>query len=108
MDAEGDLYMSEFDFDGDPLSPVDCHVRRVDMSTGDIDTVAGSGTCGSSGDSGPATSAEINTPADVALGCDGSVAFAEPLNGRLRVVYGVSSGGPAPDDDHDGLGYICD
>ena len=108
MDAAGDLYISEFNFAGTPLSPVDCHVRRVDMSTGDIDVVAGSDTCGFDGDGDDATAAEINTPADIALSCDGNLAFAEPLNSRLRVVSGISSGGPAPDTDHDGLGYICD
>jgi hypothetical protein len=78
------------------------------MSTGDISTVAGSDTCGFSGDGDDATDAEIRTPADIALSCDGNVAFAEALNGRLRVVSDVSSGGPAPDTDHDGLGYICE
>jgi hypothetical protein len=109
MDAEGDLYLSELRFliTGSP-TPMDCSVRRVDMSTGIIDTIAGSGTCGFSGDGDAATDAEINTPADIALSCDGNLAFAEPLDGRLRVVYGVSSGGPGPDTDHDGLGYICE
>jgi sugar lactone lactonase YvrE len=108
LDAAGDLYISEFGFAGAPLSPVDCNVRRVDLGTGDISAVAGSDTCGFSGDGGDATDAEIRTPADIALSCDGNVAFAEPLSGRLRVVYDASSGGPAPDTDHDGLGYVCD
>jgi sugar lactone lactonase YvrE len=109
MDAAGDLYISEFRFVvGDPFTQLDCNVRRVDTSMGDISTVAGSDTCGFSGDGGDATNAEIRTPADIALSCDGSVAFAEPLNGRLRVVYDASSGGPSPDTDHDGLGYVCD
>ena len=108
MDAAGDLYISEFNFAGTPLSPVDCNVRRVDMSTDDISTVAGSGTCGFSGDGDDATAAEIKTTADIALSCDGNLAFAEPLDNRLRVIYDVSSGGPAPDTDHDGLGYVCE
>ena len=66
------------------------------------------GTCGFSGDGDDATEAEIKTPADIALSCDGNLAFAEPLNSRLRVVSGISSGGPAPDTDNDGLGYICE
>ena len=78
------------------------------MGTDDISTVAGLGTCGFSGDGDDATDAEINTPADIALSCDGNLAFAEPLNSRLRVVSGISSGGPAPDTDGDGLGYICE
>lgn len=108
MDAAGDLYISELRFVPASLSWVDCNVRRVDMSTDDISTVAGSGTCGFSGDGDDATAAEIKTPADIALSCDGNLAFAEPLDNRLRVVYDVSSGGPSPDTDHDGLGYICE
>jgi len=108
MDAAGDLYISELRFVPASLSWVDCNVRRVDMGTDDISTVAGSDTCGFSGDGDDATDAEINTPADIALSCDGNLAFAEPLNSRLRVVSGISSGGPAPDTDGDGLGYICE
>ena len=37
-------------------------VREVVKATGDIITVAGDGTAGYSGDSGPATAAELNAP----------------------------------------------
>ena len=99
IDAAGNLYISEFRFVGAPpvMTPMDCNIRRVDSQTGTISTVAGSNTCGFSGDEGTATSAQINTPADIALSCNEEVAFAEPLNGRIRVVSGISSGGPAGD-----------
>jgi hypothetical protein len=98
MDAAGNLYISEFRFVGaPPVTPMDCNIRRVDSQTGTISTVAGSNTCGFSGDEGTATSAQINTPADIALSCNEEVAFAEPLNGRIRVVSGINSGGPAGD-----------
>ncbi len=43
-------------------------IRKVTVSTGIITTIAGSSTSGSySGDNGPATSAALNTPTDLAL-----------------------------------------
>ena len=107
MDAAGNLYISELMFVPVP-NPVSCDVRRVDAATGEIETVAGTGTCGFGGDSGPATAAQIDTPADIALSCDGDMAFAETLGGRVRVVSNVSSGGPAPDSDGDGTGNMCE
>jgi hypothetical protein len=52
-----------------------------------------------------ASSASRYCPAAIS---DGNLAFAQPLDNRLRVVSGISSGGPAPDTDGDGLGYICE
>jgi hypothetical protein len=42
-------------------------IRRVDAATGVITTVAGNGTAGFSGDSGPATSAKLNSPRQIAV-----------------------------------------
>ncbi len=43
-------------------------IRKLTISTGIITTIAGSSTSGSySGDNGPATSAALNTPTDLAL-----------------------------------------
>jgi sugar lactone lactonase YvrE len=106
MDAEGALYVSEFRFVG--VGTTNCDIRRIDPDDGVIARVAGSDTCGFTGDGGHATAAQINTPADIALSCDGNVAFAEPLNGDIRVVAGISVGGPAPDPNSDGIGYVCD
>ena len=52
-DADGNLYIA----DGS-----NHRIRRVDVSTGVISTIAGTGTAGSSGDDGPATSATLNLP----------------------------------------------
>ena len=46
-------------------------IRMVDAN-GTIQTIAGTGTRGFSGDGGPATSASFNYPADVAVGPDGA------------------------------------
>ena len=98
IDAAANLYISELRFAGASLTPTDCRVRRVDNQTGKITTVAGSGTCGYGGDEGPATAAQINTPAEIAVGCFGEIAFAEPASGRIRIMSDVISGGPARGD----------
>ncbi|MGH9011617.1 MAG: phytase, partial [Acidimicrobiia bacterium] len=61
-------------------------VRRVDLSSGIITTVAGSGVAGSSGDGGPATAARLNTPRNVAFGPDGVLYIAVVSNFKVRRV----------------------
>ncbi len=69
----------------------------VAMTAGDIYTVAGIGTGGSSGDGGPATSAELNYPSGVAVDGSGNLVIADTDNNRVLVVaensgtfYGVA------------------
>ena len=59
-------------------------LRAVDPGTGVITTVAGTGVAGFSGDGGPATSAQINDPHDIALGPDGALYIADEDNHRIR------------------------
>ena len=56
------------------------------MTAGDIYTVAGNGTAGFSGDGGPATSAELDGPAGVAVDAAGNLLIADTGNQRVRVV----------------------
>ena len=56
------------------------------MTAGDIYTVAGDGTGGFSGDGGPATSAELDYPAGVAVDGAGNLVIADTGNNRVRVV----------------------
>ena len=51
-----------------------------------INTIAGNGTAGYSGDSGPATSAELNGPYGLAIGNGGNLYIADPANNRIRQV----------------------
>ena len=60
-------------------------VRKVD-TTGTITTVAGNGTAAFSGDSGPATSASLNSPAGVAVDSAGNLFIVDTLNQRVRKV----------------------
>jgi sugar lactone lactonase YvrE len=61
-------------------------VRKVDLASGTITTLAGKGTAGFSGDGGKATDAELNTPVDVDTLADGTVLIADLLNHCVRAV----------------------
>jgi trimeric autotransporter adhesin len=58
----------------------------ISMTSGDIYTIAGNGTAGSSGDTGAATSAELNGPNGVATDSAGNVVIGDSGNNKVRVV----------------------
>ncbi|MGA2613810.1 MAG: NHL repeat-containing protein [Spirochaetia bacterium] len=76
LDSAGNLYIA------------DTHNHRIrKVSTaGIITTVAGNGTEGYNGDNIPATSAELNTPTDVAIDAAGNIYIADFENSRIRRV----------------------
>jgi uncharacterized protein (TIGR03437 family) len=96
-DGSGNLYIS----DENANNTV---VRRVDLSTGLIYTVAGSGIVGFTGDGASPLGAELNYPAGIAAG-GGAVYFADVSNERVRKVAnniimtvagtGIRDNGPA-------------
>ena len=61
-------------------------VRQVNLATGAIYTVAGTGNGGATGDGGAATSAAINLPSGVALDASGNLYIADYSNQRIRKV----------------------
>lgn len=61
-------------------------VRRVDLSTGQLTTVAGCGRKGYSGDGGPAIDAELNEPYEVRFDAAGNMFFVEMQNHLVRRV----------------------
>jgi hypothetical protein len=61
-----------------------CRVRRV--SGGTVQTLAGTGSCGFSGDGGSATAAMVNRPAGIAVAASGSLYVADADNCRLRLI----------------------
>ena len=73
-DDQGNVYIADSG---------DHRIRMVDTG-GTISTVAGTGTRGFSGDGGPATSAEFDSPAGVAAGSDGAIYVADRRNHRIR------------------------
>jgi len=75
VDSAGNLYIAE-----KPRH----QVRRVTVSSGIIETIAGSGSPGSSGDGGRAAAASLNQPNDVAVDAAGNVYVADEFNHRIR------------------------
>ncbi len=76
IDASNNVYIADRD----------SHVVRKVAANGIISTVAGTGTAGFSGDSGPATSARINKPMGVAVDASGNVYIADTGNEAVRKV----------------------
>ena len=61
-------------------------IRKVDLKTGIITTIAGTGAAGYAGDGGDATKALLNNPTDVDLLPDGGLLIADKENDCIRVV----------------------
>lgn len=76
-----------------------CRIRRV--SDGIITTIAGNGTCGFSGDGGPATDASLNLPDGVAVDSIGNLYISDHGNHRIRKVEAAvaNAGGIEPSPD---------
>ncbi len=67
VDGHGNIFIADYENNV---------VREVNASTGMITTVAGNGTLGSTGDGGPATSAELSPPHSVAVDSEGNLFIA--------------------------------
>jgi len=77
LDASGSLYVA------------DSHNNRVRVvSRGVINTFAGTGSAGYSGDGGAATGAALDDPAGVSVGSDGAVYIADANDQSIRRVLG--------------------
>ena len=61
-------------------------VRRVDLQTGVVTTIAGNGQPGFSGDGGPGTGASLFSPQGLAVDGQGNVFIADTGNHRVRYV----------------------
>jgi NHL repeat len=61
-------------------------IRKVDLKSGVITTVAGTGKKGFSGDGGAATKAELNEPYAVVASPEGDLYIVDRLNARVRKV----------------------
>lgn len=61
-------------------------IRRIDLKSGKISTVAGTGQMGYEGDGGPATQAKLNEPYEVRFDRDGNMLFVEMINAIVRKV----------------------
>ena len=77
VDSNGNLFISDWHNN---------RIREVLQSTGNILTVAGTGTAGYSGDGGQSNSAMVNYPGGVAVDSNGNLFIADSSNQRIREV----------------------
>ncbi len=75
--ANGDLYIADLGNDA---------IRKVNVLTGIITTVAGTGSNGYTGDGGPATAAKLKNPQDVSVAANGDLYIADTANHVIRKV----------------------
>ncbi len=75
VDSLGNIYISDAE---------NSAVRLVVSVAGTIQTIAGNGTAGFSGDGGAATSAQLNVPQSVLADASGNIFFADSQNSRIR------------------------
>ena len=76
-DAAGNIYFTDYNNN---------RIRRIDGTTGIITTIAGTGSTYFSGDGGPATAANIQTPRGITLDLYGNVIFSDYGNNRIRKI----------------------
>jgi hypothetical protein len=77
VDKNGNVYISD---------NANNAIRKINVSTGIISTIAGNGSSGFGGDGGPATSAELYWPSGVSLDDSGNVYISDWHNSRIRKV----------------------
>jgi hypothetical protein len=77
IDSEGRLYFSDI---------MNFRIRRIDLALDRIETIAGTGVAGYSGDGGPATAAQINNVREIQFGPDGKLYLADERNDRVRAI----------------------
>jgi hypothetical protein len=61
-------------------------IRKIDLATNIVTTLAGTGDAGYSGDGGPATSAQLSGPRDIEIGPEGDLYIADTDNGAVRAI----------------------
>ncbi len=78
VDSAGNIYIADTGH----------HVIREVSTGGTITTIAGTNTGGYSGDTGPATNAQLDFPAGVAVDSSGNIYIADSLNHAIRKISG--------------------
>ena len=82
IDAHGNLWIADSGNN---------RIRKITAATGTIDTVAGLGTYGYSGDGGPAASAEFRSPYKVTVTEAGELYVCDGQNHRIREIAEASA-----------------
>jgi hypothetical protein len=79
LSSSGDLFIADRD---------DNAIREVNLNTGVISTVAGTGAFGPTGNGGPAIDAELSSPRSIAVDSFGNLYIADTLGNEIRLVAG--------------------
>ena len=77
IDTAGNIYFCDYQAN---------RVRKIDIITGVISTIAGTGTMGFGGDGGPATAAMLAAPQDICSDKHGNLFIADTYNNRVRKI----------------------
>lgn len=78
FDSSGNLYFTEY---------ISCIVRKIDVSTGIVTAIAGTGSCtDSNGDGGAATAAHFKYPYGLAIASNGDMYVSEYYGCRVRKI----------------------
>jgi len=83
-DPLGNLFVIEY------TTGITCRIRKMNLATGIIQTVAGNGQDGFSGDGGPATGAALSNPAAVVTDKCGNIFITTINDSRIRRVDAVT------------------
>ena len=81
FDSAGNLYISDLS---------NSRIRKITAATGIITNYAGNGTFGTSGDGGPATSAELSYPEGIAIDGSGNLFIADTDNNSVREIVAAT------------------
>ena len=77
MDATGNVYITD---------AANNNIRKIDAATGIINTIAGTGATGYTGDGGPATAAKLDVPFDMGMDTHGNLFFTDAENNVVRKI----------------------
>ena len=77
IDASGNLFIGDY---------YNSAIRKVNLGTGIISTIAGNGTAGYSGDGGLATAAKLNQPWGISFDTQGNLYIADYNNNAIRKI----------------------
>ncbi|MEO8761695.1 MAG: T9SS type A sorting domain-containing protein [Bacteroidia bacterium] len=77
IDKTGNMYITDFNNNV---------IRKVNISTGIVSTIAGNGNVGYSGDGGQATSAVLTSPLGIAIDTFGNLFFCDEINHIVRKI----------------------
>jgi sugar lactone lactonase YvrE len=89
LDSPQGLALNNANDNASNLYIADTHnhrIRKLNLTTGNITTIAGTGTPGFSGDNAPANAAQLNLPTALALDTTGNLYLADTGNHRIRKI----------------------